>query len=125
MRAWLHRHPLMKRLPLLVFAALGLWLWKSPLWPQARHIVWQPGAGAADIRRVDVQLYSPRGELLKRDVRELPSGAGADVVQDASLREGTYDARFVIDRAHGPQETGRRELKVAEGDTYVLSLGRR
>src|SRR5512140_969733 len=124
MREWLKRHPLMKRLPLLVFAALGIWLWKSPVFPQPRHIVWQTGAAAADIRRVDVQLYSSQGELLKRDLREFPSGAGADVVQDAALREGTYDARFVVDRSHGQQETGRRELKVAEGDTYVLPLGR-
>ena len=114
----------MKRLPLLVFVALGLWLWKSPLFPQTRHIVWQTGAGAADIRRVDVQLYSPQGELLKRDLREFPSGATADVVQDVALREGTYDARFAVDRSHGRQETGHRELEVAEGDTYVLPLGR-
>ncbi len=124
MREWLKKHPLMKRLPLLVFAALGIWLWKSPVFPQTRHIVWQTGAAAADIRRVDVQLYSPGGELLKRDLREFPSGATADVVQDVALRQGTYDARFAVDRDRGPQETGHRELKVAEGDTYVLPLGR-
>lgn len=115
---------LLRRLPVLLFVALGLWLYKSDLFPQERTLRWQTGQRRAQIRGVELQLWSLEGELLKREQFALPQGAPSELVQTLSLKEGTYDARYVIDRDGSAQEAGKRELRVTDGAEYVLPLGR-
>lgn len=116
---------LLRRLPVLLFVAVGIWLYKSNLFPQERTLRWQTGQSRALIRGVELQLWSLEGELLKREQFALPSGAPAEVVQTVPLSEGKYDARYVIDREGSAQEAGARELRVDEAAEYVLPLGRR
>lgn len=115
---------LLRRLPVLLFVALGLWLYKSDLFPQDRTLRWETGPTRALIRGVELQLWTQDGQLLKREQFAFPDGAPGVVAQTLALSEGTYDARYVIDRQGRAQEAGRRELRVNDGAEYVLPLGR-
>lgn len=119
-------HPLARRLPLLLIVLGGLWLFNSSLFPRERELVWQTGPLRSDIRAIELQIWAPTGDaLLKRDqVRFGLAGASVDVIQKASLREGDYEARWVIDRVTGRQETGKVRLRIDGENRYVLALGR-
>jgi hypothetical protein len=117
-------HPLFKRLPLIVFAAIGIFLWQSSLFAQERKLVWQTGATRSEIRRVELQVWADDGALLKRTQLEYPHGAPPEVRIELPLAKGTYAARYVIDRAGRAQETGGRALEITSDETYWLTLGR-
>jgi len=120
----LRQHPLGRYLPLLVLAALGAFLYKSSLFPQERKIVWETGGSRSEIRQVELQLWTSGGELLNREELSFPFGPGPEIVQKISLREGSYDARFVIDRGPAPREAGTRALEIGGAETYRVPLGR-
>lgn len=109
---------------MLLFVALGVWLYQSNLFPQDRTLRWETGRSRAQIRAVELQLWTQEGQLLKREQWAFPHGAPGVVAQTVSLSEGTYDARYVIERQDRPQEAGRREVRVSDGAEYVLPLGR-
>lgn len=109
---------------MLALVALGVWLYQSSLFPQDRQLVWRLESGGEAITQLELQLWSPENQLLKREVQSFPHGAPAQVEQKLSLSEGRYEARYVIDRVGGKQEAGKRTLEVGGEKTYHLTLGR-
>ncbi|MDQ3263053.1 MAG: hypothetical protein M3Y59_05245 [Myxococcota bacterium] len=110
---------------MLALVALGAWLYQSSLFPQDRQLVWRLDSSGEAITQLELQLWNPQNELLKREVQAFPHGAPAQLEQKVSLSEGRYEARYVIDRAGGGQEAGKRTLEVGGERTYHLTLGRR
>jgi len=107
-----------------LLVGVGAWLYQSNLFPQERKLSWAVGTAGAAITQVELQIWSPEGELLKREMRAFPRGAPSQLEQTLALKEGRYEARYVIERASGPQEAGVRPLEVSAEKTYFLSLGR-
>jgi hypothetical protein len=101
--SWRDR-PLMKRLPLLVLAGLGLWLWQVTA-PPERELVWRlEGGGWNSVRSLDIQVMNSEGQLLKRQERYF-SERESEVKVKVDLPEGTYRVLFFItdrDRPAGP-----------------------
>ncbi|WNG17482.1 hypothetical protein [Cystobacter fuscus] len=107
-RDW-RRHPLVRRLPLLVLLALGLWWWKGSDVPE-RELVWRlEGPGWSDIRSLDVQVKDAEGELLKRVSLTFPSGPPASLTVKAELAAGTYEIWVFPRGQHGPSLPPRVE----------------
>ncbi len=88
-RDW-RKHPLMKRLPLLLLVALGLWLWKGSDVPE-RELVWRlDGPGWSDIRALEFQVKAEDGELLKREEHRFQGSAPGSITQKMALPSGSY-----------------------------------
>jgi hypothetical protein len=98
------------RLPLLLAVMLGLWLWRSDLFPQPRELVLLLPSPAA---HVDVQLYSEGGELLGREERTFPPGGGRSVVRmEISLKHGRYLVRAFLRGESGAEQALSREFDI-------------
>ena len=116
--SWRDR-PLMRRLPFLVFAGLGLWLWQVTGNPE-RQLVWRlEGAGWSAVRGLDFQVTGPDGQILKREERFFHEAPPAEVTLKVDLPEGTYRALIFV------QEPGRPTRPLVEpltigADPYVL-----
>jgi hypothetical protein len=118
------RWKLLKRLPIVLLAAAGLWLWKggAGVYPVARDLVWQLPDDRAAIRGVEIQIWD-EGTLLKREEFSYPKGAGADIAQKLALRAGVYQARVFIRREGGAApEALTRELRLGDEETLVTSV---
>jgi len=77
---------LCKRLPILVVVALGLWLWRSPLFPQPRTFIWDRPLGPP-VTSAEVQLWRD-GDLVSR--AEWPDATrGTRVLTFARMGDGT------------------------------------
>lgn len=75
---------LRKRLPILIVVALGLWLWRSPLFPQPRTFIWDRPLGR-QVTAAEVQIW--RGDsLLAR--AEWPDATRGTLSQELTLRPG-------------------------------------
>ena len=115
---------LLKRLPIVVFAVAGLWLWKGGggVFPTSRELVWQLPGELSSIRAVEIQVWEG-GALLKREELSFPAGVSMDVVQRLPLKTGTYQARvFVRREGQAAPEAIARELRLGEEETVVTSL---
>lgn len=75
---------LCKRLPILVVVALGLWLWRSPLFPQPRTFIWDRPLGPP-VTSAEVQLWRD-GDLVSR--AEWPDATRGTLNQELTLRQG-------------------------------------
>jgi hypothetical protein len=96
--SWRDR-PLMKRLPLLVFAGLGLFLWQVTA-PPERELVWRlEGEGWNGVSSLDIQVMNSEGQILKRQERFFHERAW-EVTVKMDLPEGTYKALLFL---RGPQ----------------------
>lgn len=117
-RRRLFSHPLARRLPILVVAAVGIWLWRAG--NAEREIYWRLPPDRASISQLEIQLRSEDGTLVKR---EAFSGArlsqSDEITQKISAPDGTYDAIIVIDREGGEQRIERRQIEVLEQGTVV------
>jgi hypothetical protein len=80
-----------KRLPVLLFVALGLWLWRSTGTP-SREVVWQlDGSGWEDVRAIDFQVMNPEGQLVEREERMFSAaGPPVEIKMKWELPSGTY-----------------------------------
>jgi len=95
------RGALLRRLPVLWVAALGLWLWRGGGgWvPTERTVSFRFGAAAAPAR-VDVQLYDAEGHLLAQQERALRAGEPlSELSLKVQSRPGTLEARIFRWRA--------------------------
>ncbi len=115
---------IVKRLPLIVAALLGLWLWQggAGFLPTEREVIWQLPGEAADIRQVELQLW--RGEdLLQRIELKYPQGASGDPVAKLSLKPGAYVARAFVRRAGGSAaQPFSKPVQVSDEKTVVASF---
>ncbi|HEX5751722.1 MAG TPA: hypothetical protein VFZ09_36220 [Archangium sp.] len=100
-RNW-RQHPLLRRLPLLLLVALGLWLWKGADTPE-RELAWRlEGPGWSEIRALDFQVKNADGELVKRETRSFQSGPPGLVTLEARLPAGTYEVWVFARGESGP-----------------------
>ncbi|WP_375764856.1 hypothetical protein NR798_24370 [Archangium gephyra] len=119
-RNW-RRHPLLRRLPFLLVAALGLWLWKGPDAPAQRELVWRlEGPGWSEIRALDFQVKNAQGELVKRETRSFQAGAPGELSLTTDLPSGTYEVWVFARGESGPSRPPRVErLTLGDEDVRV------
>lgn len=118
-RDW-KKHPLLRRLPVLVLVGLGLWLWKSTDAPE-RELVWRlEGPGWSDIRSVEFQLKDPDGELLKREAHHFKQAPPGSFTLKENLRSGRYEVWVFARGESGATLPPRVEhLTLGDEDVYV------
>jgi hypothetical protein len=117
---------LWKRLPLILFVMVGVWLWRggAGLFAIERELVWQLPGDLSTIRAVEIQVWDGN-DLLKREELSFPAGVKMDVVQKLPLRAGSYQAKVFISRdGSATSEPFHRELRVEESEVVVTSLRR-
>lgn len=108
------------RLPLLLVAALGLWLWRSDLFSQPRELVFLLPSPVA---HADVQLYAEGGELVAREERTFPPGGAASIVRmEISLRHGRYLARAFVRGESGAERALSREVEIGSEKVNEVEL---
>ncbi|ATB33723.1 hypothetical protein [Melittangium boletus] len=96
------QHPLLKRLPLLVLAVLGLWLWKRGEVPE-RELVWRlEGRDWSAIRSIDVQVKDADDELVKREIHTFTDSPPSALIVKATLPSGAYEVWIFARGASGP-----------------------
>ncbi|MBF5040904.1 hypothetical protein FGE12_00770 [Aggregicoccus sp. 17bor-14] len=94
-RDW-RRHPLLRRLPVLVLVVVGFALWDWTKVPE-RELVWNlDGPGWAGVRGLEVQVLDAQDALLKREERFFSGPPPSQLVVPLQLREGHYRARFFL-----------------------------
>lgn len=113
-------HPLMKRLPLLAFAALGIWLWQWTSTPE-RELVWQlDGYGWSTVRAMDFQVTGADGKILKREERFFTSAPPHEVSLKVALPEGSYRALIFVQEEGRPTRPPLVEPLTIGQEQYVL-----
>lgn len=116
--------PLAKRLPLLILAALGLWLWRVTGTPERELVFQLEGPGWGDVRAIDLQVMGGEdGQLLKREERFFASGPPPEVTFKVDLPEGPGRALLFLKR-EGQAERVRlvQDLTVGEEQYIVRQL---
>ncbi len=118
--AW-RRHPLAKRLPVLLLAALGFWLWQVTGTPD-RELVWQfEGPGWSEVRAIDFQVMGADGALLEREEHFFGAqGPPAELTTKLDLEAGTYRTLLFVKREGREQRTQLVEPLTVGEETYIL-----
>jgi hypothetical protein len=118
-RDW-RKHPLLKRLPLLVLVALGLWLWRGTQAPE-RELVWRlEGPGWSDIRAIEFQVKDADGELLKRVSNQFQAGPPDSLTLKMELPSGKYEVWVFARGESGPSRPPRVErLTLGDEELHV------
>jgi hypothetical protein len=110
----------MKRLPLLVMAGLGVWLWQVTGTPE-RELVWQlDGAGWSAVRGLDFQVTGAEGQILKREERFFRERPPAEVTLKMELPEGSYRVLIFVKEEGRPTRPPLVESLTIGQDKYVL-----
>jgi hypothetical protein len=113
-------HPLMKRLPLLVLAALGLWLWQTTGTPE-RELVWRlDGSAWSSVRGLDFQVMDAEGKILKREERFFTGAPPFEVTLKVALPEGTYRTLIFVKEEGRPTRPPLEESLTIGEEQYVL-----
>jgi hypothetical protein len=119
--AWV-RHPLVRRLPLLIVVLAGLWLFRDR--GDERELVWRLPRERADIERIELQLRDPKGALVQRS--EFFLGAGPvpeEISVKLRLEEGRYDSQLHASLRGGGERTWTSPVEV-RGDVVITPLAR-
>jgi hypothetical protein len=98
--SWRNR-PLMKRLPLLVMAALD-------------------GSGWAAVRALDFQVTAPDGKILKREELFFTGAPPYEVTLKVGLPEGTYRTLIFVKEENRPTRPPLVESLTIGSEQYVL-----
>ena len=111
----------MKRLPLLVMAGLGIWLWQVTGTPE-RELVWQlDGSSWRAVRAMDFQVTASDGRIVKRE--ELffdDKGPPSEVTLKVDLEEGAYRALIFVKEEGRPTRPPLVEPLTIGQEQYVL-----
>ena len=106
----------------MALAAGGAWLWHSGWFAQARELRWQLGEDRSSLAEVEIQIWNPAGELLKREVFFFADGAPAELVQKLPLKDGEYRIETFVKQKNGEGAGhGERRIDIKEKVT-VLAL---
>jgi hypothetical protein len=116
------RSALLRRAPFFLFIALGLFLWKSPWFPQERTLVWQLPRMEAPVREVEIQIWNDQQELLKRELWRFQDSSPGDVSQKLSLKQGSYRAHAFLVSASGERRRWSGPLDVAGEETLIVPV---
>ena len=120
-RDW-RRHPLLKRLPLLVLVVGGFALWDATKVPE-RELVWRlEGPGWAQVRGLELQLLGEGDEVLKREERYFSGPPPAELVMPLSLREGRYRVRVFVRTAQERLPPRVESLTVGDSERVEHAL---
>jgi hypothetical protein len=122
------RPSLLRRLPILLVLAAGVWLWKGGggFFPSSREILWELPDDRASIRELDIQIADSKGAVVKRDQFFFHGAPPREVLEKARLTPGDYAARVFIKREGGrPEEQVSTALQVGDGDTIAVWLSAR
>lgn len=112
--------PLLRRLPLLLMAALGVWLWQTTSTPE-REVVWQlDGSGWAAVRALDFQVTAPDGKILKREEQFFTGAPPYEVKLRVALPEGTYRTLIFVKEESRPTRPPLVESLTIGSERYVL-----
>lgn len=118
-RDW-RSHPLVKRLPLLVLVALGLWLWQAFSAPERELVLRLEGPGWQRVRTVEVQVLDEAGALLRREERFFSSAPPGELVLQVKLREGTYQVWvFAREPGQGSRPPVRERLQLGADEVRI------
>lgn len=118
-QGWRDR-PLMKRLPLLVLAGLGLWLWQVTSTPE-RQLVWQlDGSGWSAVRSLDIQVQGAGGQIVKREERFFTAAPPSEVTLKVDLPEGSYQALIFVKEEGRPTRPPLVEPLTIGPEQYVI-----
>ncbi|MFP2903550.1 hypothetical protein ACLESD_00435 [Pyxidicoccus sp. 3LFB2] len=91
------KHPLAKRLPILVLVALGFWLWRTTETPERELRLQFDGPGWSDARALDFQVLEPDSEsIIKREERFYRMGPPAEESFGLDLPPGTWRVRLFV-----------------------------
>lgn len=121
-RSW-RSSPLAKRLPLLLLAALGFWLWKHTGTPEHELRLQFDGPSWYFARALDLQVVDTEGKVLKREERFYPSGPPLEETFKLDVPEGTWRVRLFV-RLEGVERRLKLEepLEVGEEQYIVRQL---
>lgn len=111
----------MKRLPLLVMAGLGVWLWQVTGTPE-RDLVWRlDGSNWAAVRAMDFQVTAPDGKILKREERYFDDkGPPPEVTLKVDLPEGSYSVLIFVKEEGRPSRPPLVEPLTIGEEKYAL-----
>lgn len=113
-------HPLMKRLPVLVFVGLGLWLWQNT-GAQDRELVWRlDGSGWSAVRAMDFQVMAPDGTILRRVERLFSAPPPSEVTLEMKLEEGAYRTLIFVKEEGQPTRPPLVQTVTVGQDKRVL-----
>lgn len=102
------RSRLLRRLVPLALVAAGLVLWRSPLLPQPRTLVWDRPSGQS-VASAEVQLW--RGDALLARA-EWPDASQGTLTQTLTLRAGRIRVLSFARLRDGTERHGTQELDV-------------
>jgi hypothetical protein len=105
---------LLRRLPILAVAALGVFLWRSQLFPQPHTFLWDRPSGP-DLASAEVQLWRD-GALLAR--AEWPDASHGTLTQQLVLRAGPVRVLTFVRMPDGTERRGEQTLQLG-GDEVV------
>jgi hypothetical protein len=112
--------PFAKRLPLLVLAAIGLWLWQHTGTPEHELHLQFEGPGWSAVRALDLQVVDEEGKALKREERFYASGPPPEETFKVDIPEGSWRARLYV-KVEGREERVRLEEPLVVGeDVYIV-----
>jgi len=112
------RHPFLRRAPLLLLVAAGVFLWRSQLFPQPRTLLWELPE-AVDVTRAEVQLWQGQ-KLVAR--AEWPAHPQGPLRQQLQLRAGRYRALAFLQLAGGSEEHHVQDVLLGSEETLRLPL---
>ncbi|MCY1023230.1 hypothetical protein [Pyxidicoccus sp. MSG2] len=119
-RGYWRSSPLMKRLPLLILAGFGLWLWQRTAVPERELHLQFDGPGWSAVRAVDLQVVDDEGKVVKREERFYASGPPPEETFKMDLPEGTWHARLFV-KVEGREARVRLEESLSVGeDVYIV-----
>jgi len=116
---------LWKRLPLLLFVGLGIFLWRGGfgLLPVDRTVVFRLPAPYGQLRELELEIWEGK-ELLKQSQLLLPNGLTAEPQMTVPLSRGPHRAvaRWKVSGQDAPQ-VWTRDFDPGTAETVVLSDG--
>jgi hypothetical protein len=112
------RPRLLRRLIPIALVALGLVLWRSPLFPQPHTFVWDRPFGL-DVVSAEVQLW--RGDTLLARA-EWPDATTGALTQQLTLRSGPIRVLSFARLGNGTERRATQELNLGSEDVVHAPL---